>query len=371
VALLESEGAASVLRPGFHMRPLGSSVTEYSTRSVSPKTSVQLEVPPIGAITLSLTVTGSPDPGHLEQLHRHLEGRSIEDLLRESAGASLGRAASGLDPVQLLSAEFRSEAQASIVEEIEKAGLTRVSATIDRPDETVFLDAAIALVPRGEGWRLRQAVSEAIDLKEGRAGWKLTTAMGLIDESEKLFSEAEKNYLDALSMDPAALPPMTQLIGLYTPAGLWEKLSRILDAALLANPDSLQHINWMAMALLKTGDFLGAEQVLKHGLDVEPDSAIILANLGGVYLKQNKIDEALGLLERAVEVEPSSPQALFNLGSALASLDRFENAVEYLERAEQAGSRSRQLFSTLAVVHRRLGNVARGDHYDRLAAAAR
>ncbi len=371
VALLESDGAAAVLQPGFHIRPPGSSVTEYPTGSVSMSASVLLEAPPIGAIGLPVSISAAPDPDRLEQLHRRLEGRSIEEFLGQSAETGLRKMVSGRDPVELLSADFRNEARMSIEETFAEAGLKDVAATIEAPDELTFLDAAMALAPRGEGWRLRLSLTEAITEKDGRPGWKLLTAIGLIDESDKLFAEAERSYLDALAIEPTALPPMTQLIGLYSPSGQWEKLARILDAALLANPDSLQHINWMAMALLKTGDTEGAEQVLKHGLELAPDNPIVLANLGGVYLKLDRIDEALGLLEKAVKVEPSSPQALFNLGSALASIGRFEEAIDYLEKAEKAGSRNPQLFPTLALVHRRLGNAERGDHYARMAATPR
>lgn len=371
VAVLESDGAVAVLRPGFHVRPLGSTVTEYSIDPVSVTTSVLLDAPPSEAMAFPVTVSGGPDPDNLVDLHGRLEGRTLEEFLGQSTETGLRQMAAGRSPAEILSSDFRSDAGTLIGDAIAEAGLANVSVTIEVPDEAAFLNAAMALAPLGEGWRLRLPVTEAIEAKDGQAGWKLLTAMGLIEESERLFSEAERNYLDALVIEPTAVPPMTQLIGLYSPAGEWEKLTRILDASLLADPNSLQHVNWMAMAMLKTGNDDGAEQVLRHGLELAPDNVILLANLGGIYLKQDKFDEALELLRKAVEVEPNSPQALFNLGSALASIDRIEEAVEYLERAEQAGSRNPQLFATLAIVHKRLGNTERGNHYAGLASAPR
>jgi len=359
-----SPDARAPLGPGFHFVSPTAHITRVTTR-LTGATGETLVTPSSGGeIMMKYSVSGALDPGRAAAVFAALDNRTMEEFLSAQVGALLRQNAASADPVEMLTPEYRSKVAEQIADAMKRGGFAEASIKVQPPDDATLLAAAQALAPRGEAYKLRQTIAEAL-LDPAREGsWRLHTAMGLVNESTKQFTEAEKDYLDALAMQPEALPPMAQLVAIYSAVGEWAKLQRVLDAALTVDPDSLQHINWTAMVLIKQDDLVGAERILKHGLELAPLNSTLVSNLGGLYLKTGRTDEALDLLRKAVEAAPDSPLALFNLGSALASTDRYDEALPYLEQAERAGSLTYPLARTLALVHGRLGHKAASAEYE-------
>lgn len=353
----------NVLGPGFHLRASGSYLTIYSMAPVTASGQTLVTPASGGEIPARFTVTARLDPGQVAGLHASIGGRPLVDFLSAQTGILLQNYASRADAVEILTPQFRARAAAQIAEVMKKGGLAEASLVIRPPDEETLLAAAQFLAPRGEAWKIRQAVNEAIAEPGGPGSWKLLTALGFVNESERMLADCEKNYLDALAINPVAIPPMTQLIGLYSAVNEWPKLRRVVDAALTAEPGSLPHINWAAMVLLKQNELDAAERLLRDGLSIHPGNSMLLMNLGGLYLRRGRIDEAIDPLQKSVEADPTNMQALFNLGSALAALDRFGEALPYLERAEQNGTLTLPLARALQAVHEKLGHTPQAASY--------
>jgi tetratricopeptide (TPR) repeat protein len=352
-----------VLKPGLHLHPVGAQLLTYSTLPVTVEGEALMTPAAGGEIPARFSVTARIDPDHVADLHKAIAGRRTDEFLKSQTDLMLREYASHADAVEALTPQFRSRAATEIAAALKKLGFAEVSLTVRPPDADTLLAAAQYLAPRREAWKIRQTVAEALGEPGGSGSWKLQTAMGLVNESEKLFTDAEKNYFDALAIDPSALPPMSELVNLYSTVKEWARLQRVLDAALTANPKSLQHINWMAMVLLKQDDLVGCERILKSGLELEPASPMLLANLGTLYMKMNRVDDALAAFQKAVEASPASQQAQFNMGSALAATGRFAEALPYLERAEQAGRPGVQLLGTLMIVNEKLGDKTKAAAY--------
>ncbi len=351
------------LAPGFYLRAIGSTMTMYSTRPVTATGEVIATPATGGEIPLSFTATCALDPARVTLLHKAISGRPLDVFHSSQVGVLLRSYASQENAYDLLTPEFRARAAETMVDLMKKGGLADATIEIKPPDESTLLAAAQTLAPRGTAGMLRPAVSELLQKVGTSAGWKLLTAMGIVNEADREFAAAERNYLDALAIDPAALPPMSQLFALNSALQEWKKLARVLDAALTAAPNSLQHINWFAMALIKIDNYQGAEEILKKGLAIDPNNTTLLANLGGLCLKTGRTEEARQYFTKAVEAAPSNPQALFNLGSLLASEGKYGEALPYLERAEEAGSRTIPLIRTLGIVYERLGESAKAAAY--------
>jgi len=357
-------GAAhATLQTGIHLRPFGSTVITYSTAPATASGETIVTPASGGEIPIRYSVTGRIDPERAAELHPALGGATIERFLSEQTGRLVSEYASSAEAVEILTSRFREKAAADIAARMKNGGLAEASLTIQPPDGDTLLAAAQYLAPLGEAWKIRQTCAEALAEPDAGRDWRLLAAMGLVNESEKRFAEAEKNYLDALALDPRALTPMSQLVPLYASVKEWNKLARILDAALQADPNSLQHINWMAMVMLKRQDYPAAEELLRRALSVDSANTTVLANLGALHMKMNRVDEAIKNFEKAVELAPTNSQALFNLGSALAATDRFAEALAYLERAEQEGATPQPLVRTLALVHLKLGNREKAAAY--------
>jgi len=366
VALLEDGQAGSApaaLPPGIHLRSPGSRVTVY--RDLKGESSGEVMVTPVsgGEVPLRYTVSGRLDPQRIVELQAAMAGRSVGDFLAAQAASMLREDAARTDAVDLLTPAYRQKAAGAIQESLARAGVLEPSVVLGPPDDATLMAACQYLALRGEGYKVRQTVSEAMLAPDGARSWKLQTAMGYIDESEKLFNDAEKDYLSALAIEPAAIPPMAQLVTLYTAIQDWPRLRRVLDAALTARPESPQHLNWAAMVMTRQEDLTGAEKLLRKGLELDPQSHVMMANLGTLLMRQNRQAEAMEQFRRAVEVAPDSQQALFNLGSMLALQEQYGDALPYLERAAEAGSMNAPLARTLALALRHSGDTARAAAY--------
>jgi tetratricopeptide (TPR) repeat protein len=366
VAVVESGPAGASprsLQPGLHLRLPGSRVTVY--RELEGRSSGEVMVTPVtgGEVPLRYSVSGRLDPARVAELHGAMAGRTVGDFLAAQAAGLLREDASRTDAVELLTPAFRQGSAAKIQEALTRGGVADASVTLGPPDDDTLMAAAQYLASRGEGYKVRQTVSEAMLAPEGARSWKLQTAMGYIDESEKLFDDAERSYLAALAIEPAAVPPMAQLVTLYSAVQDWSTLRRILDAALTARPDSPQHLNWTAMAMVMQGDLPGAEDLLRKGLQHDPTNHVMMANLGTLYMRLGRTDEAVELFHNAVKAAPGSQQALFNLGTALATQDRYADALPFLERAAEAGTMTAPLARTLALALKQTGDAARAADY--------
>ena len=352
-----------ILGPGFHLRPIGSNLILYSTAPVTATGETLVTPSTGGEIPARFTLTARIDPAHAATLHGPIAGRPLDEFLAAQAGILLRQYASSAGAVEILTPQFREQAASAIASAMKNGGMAEATMVIGPPDPDTLLAAAQFLAPQGEAWKIRQTLSESLVAPGGSGSWKLHTAMGLVNESERELAECEKNYLDALAIEPTALPPMTQLVALYTAVSEWPKLRRVVDAALTSNPKSVPHLNWAAMALMKDEDLKGAERLLKDGLAIEPQNETLLSNLAGVYLKNGRVEEAVAQLRLAVEAAPTNPQSLFNLGSALASLGRFDEALPWLEQAEQNGPLNIALSRALSGVHEKLGHAQQTSAY--------
>jgi len=348
---------ALVLTPGWHRRPFGRRSVVYPLETVIAGEAV---VAGEGSPTLRYSLDAALEPSQAAQLHAAMRG-DLKEYLKSRTSAMLTAFASRATPGVLFSDGFREQAAAGVREALMREGFAKADLTIEPLDVEALLNGVRLLAPAGNASELRAPVTRA--LAADPRSWRLLTAMGMINESEKLVAEAETNYLDALAIDPGALPPMERLLTIYSTVGEWTKLQRVLDAALAANPDSAQHLNWTGLVLMKRRDLVGAERALTHALELAPDNATVMANLGTLLMSTGRNEEAIAMFRRAVDLAPGDPRALVNLGSALAASDRFDEALEPLARAEASGFLTHNLASTLAIVHGKLGHAEEATAY--------
>jgi predicted TPR repeat methyltransferase len=93
--------------------------------------------------------------------------------------------------------------------------------------------------------------------------------------------------------------------------------AEMIYAALLERwPDHPDALNYMGVLQHQRGEDAAALALLRHAVEVSPDTAGIWNNLGNVLKHQRQTDEAERAFRRSIELA-ESPQALSNLGSLL------------------------------------------------------
>jgi Tfp pilus assembly protein PilF len=87
-----------------------------------------------------------------------------------------------------------------------------------------------------------------------------------------------------------------------------------------------------ACAAEDRGELELAEHLFRQAIDLEPNMAAALTNLGNLVYRQGEVEEARRLYERALDLDPAQPEARYNLANTLEDLGEIELAVAELRK---------------------------------------
>lgn len=87
-----------------------------------------------------------------------------------------------------------------------------------------------------------------------------------------------------------------------------------------------------ACAAEDRGDSGTAEHLFRQAIDLEPNMAAALTNLGNLVYRQGEMHEARAFYERALECDPNQPEARYNLANLLEDLGETDLAIAELRR---------------------------------------
>lgn len=117
-------------------------------------------------------------------------------------------------------------------------------------------------------------------------------------------------------------------------------------------------------------DLAGAEAAFRHAVELDPDYADALANLGSVLLRTGRAAEAEPLFRRAIRQDREHGLANLSLGAILYEQRRPELAVQHLQAGIQRELTNRPGQFTLAIALHELGRLDEAiTAYRRLVAA--
>jgi predicted AlkP superfamily phosphohydrolase/phosphomutase/tetratricopeptide (TPR) repeat protein len=176
----------------------------------------------------------------------------------------------------------------------------------------------------------------------------LRISLGMLHAAAGGLPEAERWFLQALDLDPASVLAMQELFALYDAQGRAPDLELRLGAALASDPRSPMHHNWLGLVRKRQRDLKGAEEEFRKTLELAPDLAGAMANLGSLCLQQQRYGEAVAILRRAVDKDPRNLESRTNLIVALGMTRDLPGARTLVEEAESAGRRTPLLYNALA-----------------------
>jgi Flp pilus assembly protein TadD len=106
-----------------------------------------------------------------------------------------------------------------------------------------------------------------------------------------------------------------------------------------------------------------SERILRDGLKVAPNSAILRYALGLALVRSKRTDAALGELERAAALEPSNARFNYVYAVALHSTGKAAAAIARLEKVLTAHPNDREILQALASFHQERGEHAVAKKY--------
>ncbi len=180
---------------------------------------------------------------------------------------------------------------------------------------------------------------------------EIHSALGSIRVKRGETGAAEKEFLEALRLDPALSEPLTALHTIYQGTARVLSLEPLVRKGLEINEKSVVHHNWMGFIHEWKKEIPRAEAEFRRAIELDPDDPATLANLGALYGRAGRLNEAVEVLTRAVAKEPDNKEAWVNLGAAQGRLRHPREAIEALETARRQGVRSTTLFNALALAY--------------------
>jgi tetratricopeptide (TPR) repeat protein len=118
-----------------------------------------------------------------------------------------------------------------------------------------------------------------------------------------------------------------------------------------------------ACAAEDRGDASMAEHLFRQAIDLEPNMAAALTNLGNLVHRQGELEEARKLYERALEHDPMQPEARYNLANLLEDLGETELAISEMRRVCAAAPDFADAHYNLGLMLAHLGGAAQAKQH--------
>jgi len=112
-----------------------------------------------------------------------------------------------------------------------------------------------------------------------------------------------------------------------------------------------------ACAAEDRGESQTAEHLFRLAVELEPNMAAALTNLGNLVYRQGELHEARGFYERALDHDPSQPEARYNLANLLEDLGETELAISELRRVCSAAPEFADAHYNLGIMLAQVGGT--------------
>jgi tetratricopeptide (TPR) repeat protein len=144
-----------------------------------------------------------------------------------------------------------------------------------------------------------------------------------------------------------------ELARAYSKTSNYDADIRWCEEALRRDPSFAPALKELAAAAAAIGKLAQAAQAVEKAVTLRPNDGDAFADLGNVYVQQDRIDEAQRALERALAIDPNTPRANNTMG--LAALKRGDT-----DGAERYFRAAMRIQPDLAEAEKNLGNLLAG-----------
>lgn len=175
------------------------------------------------------------------------------------------------------------------------------------------------------------------------------SGLASIAVDEHRWRDAETLLLHALAVDPDYSDAIDHLGRLYVRVGQPARAIPYLERYAKAYP-STETLVMLGRAYLQVGRFDAGALTLGDALELDPNRADALRDLGGLYAEQGRAAEAIPLLERAVVADTSNALGFALLSFALAESYRVDERARAMQLAQLAVEKSHRADASVAAL---------------------
>ena len=151
----------------------------------------------------------------------------------------------------------------------------------------------------------------------------------------------------------------------------FEEAGAVLESLLPQASGQPEIWHWLGFVRWRQGKTGEAQQLMERALEVQPDNATFLVNLGTMLTSLGKPAAAVRHLQHALAVQPNLPSAHNNLANALRSLGQIDAAGRHYVAALAVQPDLPEAHNNLANIRKEQGNIAEALRHYRQALALR
>lgn len=186
---------------------------------------------------------------------------------------------------------------------------------------------------RDDTWLQRADASAQLAMKLDNQLAMAYTALANVRLAQGKENEALPLSERALSLNPLDVFAVNCKASALIYLNRFDEAGAVLDAAIKRHRDERQLEDTLGLLRFKQGDYAAAERAYRRSIAIEPDAALVYANLSTALLRQDRGEEALQVLQQGLQVRPdgilysSLGNTLFNRGDYVGAAQAFESAV--------------------------------------------
>uniref|UniRef100_A0A1I7TIX8 dolichyl-phosphate-mannose--protein mannosyltransferase n=1 Tax=Caenorhabditis tropicalis TaxID=1561998 RepID=A0A1I7TIX8_9PELO len=219
---------------------------------------------------------------------------------------------------------------------------------------TVLILAASKTYKRSAEWENELSLYSS-GLRVCPMNAKIHYNLGKVLGDSGLTKDAEKNYWNAIKLDPSYEQALNNLGNLLEKSGDSKTAESLLARAVSLRPSFA--VAWMNLGIsqMNLKKYQDAEKSFKNSLTIRPNSAHCLFNLGVLYQRTNRELLAMSAWKNATRVNPHHSQSWTNLFVVLDHIDQCSEVIELSAHAlESVPNESR--------VHMQIGSCYARQH---------
>ncbi|MDY6934435.1 MAG: tetratricopeptide repeat protein [Spirochaetota bacterium] len=163
-----------------------------------------------------------------------------------------------------------------------------------------------------------------------------------------------KEVVESDSTDEEKAIALTYIGIIYDDRGDYNKAIEYYTRALKYDDKNPIVYRNMAIAYRHKRDLDMAGQIIRKGLDVDPEDINNQILAGNIYFEQGRYREAIHQYEKAIELDPNNARALYNLALSLQKRGDEVASIEYLKRSgaiDKIGEVAYLAYSRLGVIY--------------------
>jgi tetratricopeptide (TPR) repeat protein len=192
--------------------------------------------------------------------------------------------------------------------------------------------------------------------KEQHPTAELFFALGRARERKGELALAQKDFRQALQLDPSSLKALQALARLLAGQGQWEKSLELLRRARASDPNSPEVLRKFAATSLHAGHAADAVEAAQQLVKLRPSEPEALYLLGVAQLQSGDAEGARTTLEGYTKLRPQDALAFLALGMADEGLQDFPAARLNLEQSIKLNPNQAEPYYQLALISRDQGD---------------